>query len=1015
MYLYKGISILIQTIASASVLMSLVKNNNPATLDNTLETRQLRNRRETRLRQARNRMALLKQIDANKLPLVATDRSAIEHALLGSGAAVDQSMSDLNTNESSSKKKIGRAKEIRIEPWALQTFAAEIPLRKETIIMNTRLLLYLNNLNVPALLAPRRMKIWGFIALVFTTIFLAGCNLPNPAETPVIPTATPIQNTSSISGYVWQDICDNLDQNGDTPSGCTKIQNLDVYLANGIREAGETGLANISVELGIGSCPANSVWFTKTDGDGKFTFQGLGAGMYCVRAVVHDGSGQPARIESGIWTYPVSADEPSRGTQTLTLQANEQRGNVNFGWYLFNEPAIPDPTPTPTSAPGCIDAAIFVKDVTIPDETYIDPGKSFIKVWRLRNSGTCTWTSQYALSFQSGYRMGAASTIPLGGEIEPGQAVDLRIDLQAPQIWGSYWGFWMLRNASGQLFGTGDNGNSPVWVKIITEPEILDWRGVYFNNQNLSGDAVLIRNDKSIDFNWKYDSPASTLSKDYFSARWTRSLKFDEAFYRFTIRVDDGVRLWIDDRLVIDEWEPNPLHTATVDLRMADGKHDIKLEYFERSGQARIHFDMERIRPDNQNYWVGKYWYNRSLDSSWALVKQVGKIDFDWGKMSPALGIPNDDFSARWSRLVNFTPGNYRLCARANDGVRVKVDNELVLNEWHSGDASQDYCVDITLSGSTRLDVEYYERSGTAKVAFWWKQLDSVNETPVAYPDAYATSRNETLFVPAPGVLINDRSAPEWELPCLRTILIDNATHGSLALNEDGSFEYTPDVDFVGEDTFTYRISDCERTSDPATVSITVVGTSSRLIAVNDSYELLEDNILTIDAPGVLANDRDPDGQMLHIILVEEPLFGTLTLNEDGSLEYIPVADFHGEDRFTYRLSDGELQSELALVEINVLPINDVPVTMEDRWSATLNQIVEIAILANDQGLGDGPLSVAIKESPTFGTVEIQNNMVLYTPEWGFTGEVSFTYIVVDNDGEQAQAHVLITIEMDTH
>jgi hypothetical protein len=878
--------------------------------------------------------------------------------------------------------------------------------------MNTRFLLHLN---VPALLTPRRMRTWGYIALIFTAILLAGCNPPNPDDTPVIPTATQSPNIASISGYVWQDICDNPDQNGDAPSGCIKVQSLDVFMADGIREAGETGLANVSVELGIGSCPANAVWFTKTDGDGKFTFQGLVAGVYCVRAVIYEGSGQLARIESGAWTYPVSLDEALKGTQTLTLQTGEQRENVNFGWYLFNEPVVPDLTPTPTSVPSCIDAATFIKDVTIPDGTYIDPGKSFTKVWRLRNSGTCTWTNQYALTFQSGYQLGAASSIPLGGEIEPGKTLDLRIDLQAPQVMGSYWGFWMLRNASGQLFGTGDNGNSPVWVKIVTEPEIHEWRGVYFNNQNLSGDAALIRNDKSIDFNWKYDSPASALSKDYFSARWTRSLNFDEAFYRFTIRVDDGVRLWVDDRLVIDEWEPNPLHTVTVDLRMANGKHDIKLEYFERSGQARIQFDTEKIHPDNQDYWVGKYWYNRSLDSSWALVKQVAEIDFDWGKKSPGLGIPSDDFSARWSRLVNFIPGNYRLCARADDGVRVNVDNKLVLNEWHAGDASQDYCVDLTLSGSKRLDVEYYDRSGSAEVAFWWRQLDPVIESPVAYPDAYETSRNETLFVSAPGVLINDKSAPDWDPPRLSATLIDNVSHGNLALNEDGSFEYTPDVNFVGEDTFTYRISDGERTSDAAAVSITVIDTNSRPIAADDSYEMLEDDILTIGAPGVLANDHDPDGHTLYITLVEEPQFGTLTLNEDGSFEYIPAADFHGEDRFTYRLSDGELQSELALVAINVLPVNDVPVTVDDRWSATVNQILEIAILANDQGLGDGPLSVAIKELPTFGSVEIQNDVILYTPEWGFTGEVGFTYVVVDKDGEQSQAHVFITIEMDTH
>jgi hypothetical protein len=133
MNLYKGISILIQTTAPASTLVPPVKNNDLATFDNTPETRQLRSRREARLRQTRQRMASLKQIDANQLPLVATDRSAIEQALLGSGSIENKSISHVNTNESSHKKNTGRASEGRIQPWAFQPFAVEIPFKKETI------------------------------------------------------------------------------------------------------------------------------------------------------------------------------------------------------------------------------------------------------------------------------------------------------------------------------------------------------------------------------------------------------------------------------------------------------------------------------------------------------------------------------------------------------------------------------------------------------------------------------------------------------------------------------------------------------------------------------------------------------------------------------------------------------------------------------------------------------------------------------------------------------------------
>ena len=881
--------------------------------------------------------------------------------------------------------------------------------------MNAKLLLNMNDKHATVSFSPR-MKMWGLVFAAFTALMLAGCNYPLSANTPsATPTepSTPL-NTASISGYVWHDLCANLEKDEPLPAGCIDDRVLDVYVANGVFEAGETGLANVTVELGFGLCSADSVLSTTTDAAGRYTFQGLAPGTYCVRAVVQDGSGQPAKTETGVWTFPLGVDENTRGMQSLTLQVDDQRENVNFGYDPFNVPedtnpaATPSPTPSPSS--DCSDAATFVKDVSVPDGTYIDAGKSFSKVWRLRNSGTCTWTSEYALTFQSGYRMGAASVIPMHGSVEPGDTVDLTIDLRAPQTPGSFWGFWMLRNANGQLFGTGDDGNSPVWVKIITEPEIREWRGVYFDNQNLSGNPVLVRNDKSIDFNWKAASPASSLPDDHFSARWTRTLKFDEAFYRFTIRVDDGVRLWVDDRLVIDSWAPNPLHSVNVVLRMAEGKHDLKLEYFERSGEARIHFDTEIIHPDNQNYWVGKYWYNRSLDSSWALVKQADELDFDWGKNSPALGLPKDDFSARWSRIIEFTAGNYRLCARADDGVRVKVDGKLVLNEWHANDASQDYCVDLSLSGSTRLDVEYYERSGAAEVEFWWKLLDPPIQMPVANPDAYETPRNETLSVPAPGILSNDKSGLNWDPSQLTAMLVDNVSHGVLSFKTDGSFTYTPETDFSGEDAFTYRISDGENTSNTARVSISVVDTNSPPIATDDSYEILEDETLQVDAPGILANDYDPDGQTLRITLEEEPQSGELVMNEDGSFEYTPAADFHGADRFSYRISDGWLQSGLAFVEIEVLPVNDVPIAVEDRLNAAVNQIVEITVLGNDQGLGDAPLSLTIEELPTTGTIEIQDGLIIYTPEEGYTGEVIITYAVTDGNGERSQARVFLTI-----
>jgi hypothetical protein len=134
-------------------------------------------------------------------------------------------------------------------------------------------------------------------------------------------------------------------------------------------------------------------------------------------------------------------------------------------------PPPTEPAPSPTAGPeGCIDSASFIADVTIPDGTTIITGNAFTKTWRLRNTGTCTWTSSYALVFSHGDQMGGAPAVPFTGVVSPGSAVDLSVDLVAPGSAGTYQGFWKLRNNSGVLFGIGSGGSNPFWVKIVAQP-----------------------------------------------------------------------------------------------------------------------------------------------------------------------------------------------------------------------------------------------------------------------------------------------------------------------------------------------------------------------------------------------------------------------------------------------------------------------------------------------------------------------------------------------------------------
>jgi hypothetical protein len=122
------------------------------------------------------------------------------------------------------------------------------------------------------------------------------------------------------------------------------------------------------------------------------------------------------------------------------------------------------PTKTPTPEP--CDLAAFVEDITIEDGTTLSPGYEFTKTWRLKNAGVCTWTPGYALVFVEGDQMKASSVVDLLGDVKPGQTVDLSVKMVAPEGAGTYKGYWMLRNKSGNLFGLSPRGNEVFWVDI---------------------------------------------------------------------------------------------------------------------------------------------------------------------------------------------------------------------------------------------------------------------------------------------------------------------------------------------------------------------------------------------------------------------------------------------------------------------------------------------------------------------------------------------------------------------
>ncbi|MBN1399463.1 MAG: hypothetical protein JXA74_01425, partial [Anaerolineae bacterium] len=243
---------------------------------------------------------------------------------------------------------------------------------------------------------------------------------------------------------------------------------------------------------------------------------------------------------------------------------------------------------------------------------------------------------------------------------------------------------------------------------------ILGWLGEYYANPTLDGAPIMVRDDAGVHFDWGYDSPAAVVPQDFFSARWRRRIYFSEGRYDIRLESDDGARLWIGGRLLLDRWHGG--HTSDVldDIWLWEGEHEVVLEYFELQGVAKVHLDWQKQqdRPTRTpviTEWRAEYFNNRELSGDPRIVRNESQISFDWGDGSPAKEIERNRFSARFSRELNLIAGPYRVRAEGDDGFRVYIDDTLVIDRWEEGPVRAEQ-VDLTLDkGIHKVRVEYFE------------------------------------------------------------------------------------------------------------------------------------------------------------------------------------------------------------------------------------------------------------------------------------------------------------------
>jgi hypothetical protein len=473
---------------------------------------------------------------------------------------------------------------------------------------------------------------------------------------------------------------------------------------------------------------------------------------------------------------------------------------------------VTTPTATPT-IPVCTHAMRFVADVTIPDDSRIPPGVGFVKTWRIRNAGTCTWPAGTSWVFAGGQAMSgpAAVSVPI---TNPGETADVTVNLTAPGVPGTYTGYWTLRLPDGLtltpayyvriIVPAPTPTATPVRPTAIPSPTAIasltptpspnTWRGEYFGNATLSGTPLLVREDTAVEFNWGTGAPASGMPADNFSARWTRTLSLPAGNYRFFARADDGIRVWLGNTLIIDEWHEARDTTYVVDRSLSAGNHTLRVEYYENMGSAHVLFWWERLGEFPQ--WQGEYFNNLTLSGTPAVIRGDNAIAFDWGRNAPAPGISADNFSVRWTRSQYFAEGVYRFRAVVDDGIRIYVGHRLVVDEWRDG-ARREVSATVPLpAGFHRVRVLYYDRTGDAVAQVWWDNVTVFSDwkgeywanptltgQPVLVRNDATVDFNWGRNAPVPLVLPADNFSARWT----RTVALDTAVYRFRILVDDGA------------------------------------------------------------------------------------------------------------------------------------------------------------------------------------------------------------------------------------
>jgi len=266
---------------------------------------------------------------------------------------------------------------------------------------------------------------------------------------------------------------------------------------------------------------------------------------------------------------------------------------------------------------------------------------------------------------------------------------------------------------------TGDAAIRLHWRRTDLYPR---WQGDYYGNPWVEGRKAFSQIDDVIQFDWEMEGPPG-LPDDAFSVRWEANPVFEPGTHRIFMYADEGYQLTIDGSLAseggwytADGGAEDVVHTLE-----ASGVeyHRITYNFHDRGTLAEARLWIQHVEHPQ---WRVEYYANTSLSGSPTLVKYEDWVFYDWGLGKPRPGMPSaNHFSIRWSGQRYFHAGCYRFGLFADDGVRLRVDGELLVDEWQAGRGEYHSPVTYLGSGYHEVILEYFEDVGEAEIRLWWE------------------------------------------------------------------------------------------------------------------------------------------------------------------------------------------------------------------------------------------------------------------------------------------------------